>query len=337
MFQPGQSWLRPLLSIPMPGDRAQRLALPPWRAILQRLEASPPDVIVAVTPGPYGLLGVNYARRRGLPLLGGFHTDFERLAQLYWGPLKRASVSTVLRLANRRLCTRAHCMLINNAALAAPLGRLGARRAVVMGTPLQREFLQRPLGPVPHTLEHVCFAGRLAAEKNLHAILSAARQLPEIRFTLAGDGPLRAEITEAAAQLPNVQLTGWLERDALIRLIDSASLLLLPSRFETFGSIALEAMARGRPAVVSGTAGIARWPALRPGLLCLSPEASLDDTLRRAARWTTGEWHSRSAAARAVAEQLNRETLDDWLRLLSAHVDHSVIRTRAEGGSTARP
>jgi len=319
IFQPGQSWLSPLLSIPMPGDAAQRLALPPWRGIAQRLEQQPPDLVVAVTPGPYGLLGVHYARRHGLPLLGGFHTDFEQLARLYWGPLQRTAVSAVLSTANRLLCRYAHCMLINHSALAAPLGRLGARRAVVMGTPLQREFLERAPQAIPHQLRHVCFAGRLASEKNLETILQAARSLPQLRFTLAGEGPLRPRLEQQAADLPNVHFTGWLDRTALIALLDSASLLLLPSHVETFGSIALEAMARGRPAVVSTTAGIARWSALRPGLLYVSPQAPLDDTLRRAAQWRADDWQRRSVSARAVAEQLNRDTLEDWTVLLSTY------------------
>src|SRR5262249_56694337 len=51
---------------------------------------------------------------------------------------------------------------------------------------------------------------------------------------------------------------GW-PRAAIDRLSESRTLVLLPSRHDTFNLTALEAIARGCPAVVSRAAGVARW------------------------------------------------------------------------------
>ena len=319
VFQPRDDGRKPLLSIAMPGDPGQRLVTPPLREIRRACDRISPDVIVVVTPGLYGLLGVWEARRRGAALLAAFHTDFEQLARMYWNPVSRFFVNIVLRSANRIVCRASRCVLINNGDLRADVDRLGAHEVEVIGTPLASAFLLRPLAPPVTGLRRVCFAGRLAPEKNVEYIIEAARELADVEFVIAGDGPLRDTLQRDGADCANVRFVGWLQRSALIDLIDSASLLLLPSAFETFGSVALEAMARGRPALVSTRAGIHAWPALREGLFAIDDPRRLASTLRELRRLGKDEWVARSRAARRVAENLNDRTLRHWQELLLRH------------------
>jgi glycosyltransferase involved in cell wall biosynthesis len=318
MFQPSDRPPRPLLSIAMPGDPNQRLEGPPLRRIGRRMGELQPDAVVVVTPGLYGLLGAWYARRRRLPLVAAFHTDFERLARLYWPPLARWLVNLVVGTANRLICRRASRVLINNAGLTDAVRAYGAASVQVVGTPLPPEFLERPRRAIPGRLARVCFAGRLAPEKNVDLVIEAARDLPAVEFVIGGEGPLRQELEAQARGLANVRFTGWLDRSALIDLIDSSSLLLLPSRFETFGSIALEAMARGRPALVSTAAGIHDWPSLRPGLVPFTPGESLADCLRSLQAYGPGRWELLERQCRAAAADLNGATITEWHKLLQA-------------------
>ncbi|MEM1190745.1 MAG: glycosyltransferase [Pseudomonadota bacterium] len=319
VFQPSNEGRPPLLSIAMPGDPGQRLVTPRIGRIRRACDAQSPQVIVVVTPGLYGLLGVWEARRQGATLIAAFHTDFEQLARMYWNPVSRFFVNLVLRTANRIICRSSASVLINNSELRRDVQRLGAKDIEVIGTPLAAEFLRRPLKPIAPALRRICFAGRLAPEKNVEHILAAAKSLPDIEFVIAGDGPLRTRLESEAAGCENVRFTGWLRRHDLIDLLDSASLLLLPSAFETFGSVALEAMARGRPALVSVRAGIHAWPALRDGLFSLDEPGHLSEALARLATLNESEWISRSRAARRVAETLNERTMDHWQELLGRH------------------
>ncbi|MHA7815081.1 MAG: glycosyltransferase [Pseudohaliea sp.] len=318
MFQPSDQPPRPLLSIAMPGDPNQRLEGPPLRRISRRMGELRPDVVVVVTPGLYGLLGAWYARRRGLPLVAAFHTDFERLARLYWPPLARWLVNAVVGTANRLICRRASRVLINNAGLTDAVRAYGATRVQVVGTPLPGEFLERPRRAIPGRLARVCFAGRLAPEKNVDLVIEAAKTLPAVEFVIGGEGPLRETLEKQAAGLGNVHFTGWLDRSALIDLIDSSSLLLLPSRFETFGSIALEAMVRGRPALVSTAAGIHDWPSLRPGLVPFTPGESLADCLRSLQAYGPGRWEQLERRCHAAAVALNAATTAEWHSLIES-------------------
>ena len=63
----------------------------------------------------------------------------------------------------------------------------------------------------------------------------------------------------------------WLNREELVNMVDLSCALLLPSKIETFGSVAFEAMARGRP-VRSKNAGINEWDTLSKNILQLEHE-----------------------------------------------------------------
>lgn len=319
VFQPLADVRHPRLAWPMPGDPTQKLISPNVPRIWKAFMRLRPNVVVAVTPGPFGLLGLFLARRLGCPFISAFHTDFEALARLYWNPVSRTVVNAYLRTANRIICRRSGTVLVNNSKLRPQVEALGARAVDVMGTPLHEVFVNRPVRPPTARFGRVCFAGRLAAEKNIGVILEAAAALPEIEFELAGDGPQRAALEREAGGLKNVRLHGWLDRAQLIELIDRSDCLLLPSHFETFGSIAFEAMARGRPPLVSAGAGIHDWSQLAGGLYTLAPDEVLTDAIRRLAALPLSEREAMAERAREAALGLHEDTIAQWASVLSRH------------------
>ena len=303
-------------ALPLPGDPTQKLITPNLLRIHRQFRALRPHLVVAVTPGPFGLLGFQYARRSGCGFLTGFHTHFEGLCELYGNSLVFRAAQRYLEAVNGLLCRNSDAVLVNNAGLRQTVERLGARRVEVVGTPLAQAFLDTPPVPRSGPLRQVLFAGRLAPEKNIPAIIEAARALPQVRFVLAGDGPLRARLEAAARDHANLVLTGWLDRTVLSDEMDAADLLILPSHMETFGTVALEAMARGRPALVAEAAGIHYWPTLQPALLTLGDGQSLAEALRGI---PPNALARKGAAARAAAESLNARNLDQWLELVQRY------------------
>jgi glycosyltransferase involved in cell wall biosynthesis len=275
--------------------------------------------VVSVTPGPFGLLGLYHAKRNRAAFVSAFHTDFEQLAHIYWKPLARKFVNTYLNSANRFLCKRSRTVLVNNSNLRKDVERLSATSVEVMGTPLQPMFLEKPLTPYPDRVGRICFAGRLAHEKNIDRILEAARQLPDIEFLIGGDGPLRQSLEDAARTIKNIRFVGWLTREELIKLIDQSDLLLLPSQIETFGSVALESMARGRPAIVSSNAGIHDWSSLQEGLFTYDQSRPLVDRIREILDLPQETLQAKSKAARTAAVQFNHDTLLQWVEVLKKY------------------
>lgn len=100
----------------------------------------------------------------------------------------------------------------------------------------------------PSASRLLVYAGRLSEDKGLHALLGAWRtKAPaHMRLMLVGDGELREEIASVPA--PNVTLLPWLPSNRLHQLLLEARAVVLPTRmYETFGLVAVEALAAGAP------------------------------------------------------------------------------------------
>jgi glycosyltransferase involved in cell wall biosynthesis len=108
----------------------------------------------------------------------------------------------------------------------------------------------------------VGFVGRLAREKGPDLFLEAAaavtRDIPNVDYLLAGDGPLRDELEQQAHDL---HLTGCCvflgEREDVPQILAALDALVIPSRQEAFGLVALEGVAAGTPVIASEVGGLA--------------------------------------------------------------------------------
>lgn len=108
----------------------------------------------------------------------------------------------------------------------------------------------------------VCIA-RLVREKGVGDLIRAAALLRhrhrDLRVVVAGEGHRREDlIAEAAEQGVQdiVNLVGFVPQDQLAALLAAASVVVIPSRYEPFGLVALEAAAAGVPRVVAATGGL---------------------------------------------------------------------------------
>ncbi|MGD8175282.1 glycosyltransferase [Marinimicrobium sp. ARAG 43.8] len=313
------------LALPLPGDRTQKLCLPNPLSLGRELKRLQPQVVIAATPGPYGLVGVNWAHRHNVPVLAGFHTSFEQLSELYWqGRWHGRVIQQAFERSHRYVFARSRSVLGNADPMLSMARRMGAVNTCLIATPIAAEFTATAPPSYDGAVRRVLFAGRLAAEKNLEAVLQAARAHPDLMFSIAGDGPLRESMQRAAEALPNLQLLGWQSRSALREQMDAHDVLLLPSHVESFGTIALEAMARARVVMVSSGCGIVEWPALRSGLVVIPPCGSAAEALV-SLKTASPEWRRALARkAREEAQALNEGCLIHWLALLQGTVDQAA-------------
>lgn len=97
---------------------------------------------------------------------------------------------------------------------------------------------------------------RLHEKKGLDVLLRAAKNIPNAYVWLAGEGPLRdslERLTRALGMEERVRFLGWrTDRGALLR---AADVCVLPSRYEPFGTVILEAWAAQTPFVAAASAG----------------------------------------------------------------------------------
>jgi glycogen(starch) synthase len=109
----------------------------------------------------------------------------------------------------------------------------------------------------------VLLVGRLVYEKGFQLALEALPGLIErigkVRFIVAGSGTAEHELREQATRLgldDHGTFLGWIGDDVLHSLYRIADLTVVPSIYEPFGLVALEAMASGCPCIVADTGGL---------------------------------------------------------------------------------
>jgi glycogen(starch) synthase len=109
----------------------------------------------------------------------------------------------------------------------------------------------------------VLLVGRLDYYKGfqlaLEALPNVMRTVPDLRFLVAGSGPHEQELKDQAARLGidgHGTFLGWIGDDVLHSLYRIADLCVVPSLYEPFGLVALEAMASGCPCIVADTGGL---------------------------------------------------------------------------------
>ncbi len=161
----------------------------------------------------------------------------------------------------------------------------------------------------------VLLVGRLVHEKGFHLALDALapviRRLGDVRFIVAGTGTAESELKRQARRLGlsrHGTFLGWVGDDMLHSLYRIAEIVIVPSIYEPFGIVALEAMASGCLCVVADTGGLRE---VVPGdgsvglrFPCKDSEA-LEEVLERALS-------DEQARAQVVAEAREHVLRFDW-------------------------
>ncbi|MBY0508549.1 MAG: glycosyltransferase [Rhodospirillaceae bacterium] len=120
--------------------------------------------------------------------------------------------------------------------------------------------------PPRHAGGYVLFAGRFVEKKGAGLMLEAARRLQAagtpLKLVMVGDGPLAPALKKQAEGLAEVIFPGWVSPAELLRWMQGASALCVPSLTAAGGdseglpTVVLEAMALGTPVIASRHAGI---------------------------------------------------------------------------------
>lgn len=108
--------------------------------------------------------------------------------------------------------------------------------------------------PTKQQRPYALFVGRLSPEKGIGVLLEAWKHIPNIPLRIVGGGPLKHWVVNMleTENLSCVEFIGPLEREQVYAQMRGAYMLVLPSvYYETFGMVALEALAVGTPVIVS--------------------------------------------------------------------------------------
>lgn len=250
---------------PIPGYPGLQWGQSSMHKLLRRWQRQRPDVLYIATEGPLGLSALRAARRLGIAIVSGFHTNFQQYTRQYGLGLVTRLLTHYLRWFHNR----SNSTLVPSVSQKTELERRGFERLALLSRgvdcqlfhPSKRSgFLRESWGLEPQDTA-VLHVGRLAPEKNLRLLkatfegLVSAYPDKTLKLIIVGDGPVRATLEQ---QLPDAIFCGTQRGEALATHYASGDLFLFPSLTETFGNVVLEALASGLGVVAYDEAAAAQ-------------------------------------------------------------------------------
>jgi 1,2-diacylglycerol 3-alpha-glucosyltransferase len=289
------------------------------------------DVLHIQTPFVAHWVGLDAARRLGVPTVETYHTFFEEYLHHYLPLLPAGIARAVARTISRRQCNAVDAVIAPSQQLADVLVGYGVTAAIhTIPTGLNLDEFTGGDGAAFRAHHGIAadrpvmlLVGRVAHEKNIGFLLlvlgEVKRSVPNVLFVIAGEGPALPGLRRAAADSgvrDNVLFVGYLDRrGALLDCYRAADVFVFASRTETQGLVLLESLALGLPVVSTAVLGtkevlheaagalvapedVAAFSAAVVRVLTLPAlRVSLADAARAfvAKRWSSGEMAKRLA------------------------------------------
>jgi len=290
------------------------------------------DVLHVQTPFIAHWIGLRAARHAGVPVVETYHTFFEEYLHHYLPLLPAALARAFARAVSRKQCNAVAAVVAPSAQLADVLRGYGVTapiHTIPTGLALD-EFAGgdgnafRARHGIAAERPVMLVVGRVAHEKNLEFLLdvlaAVRRDVPDVLFVIAGEGPALPGLRSRAAApdlTASTLFVGYLDRrGALLDCYRAADVFVFASRTETQGLVLLESLALGTPVVSTAVLGTKEVLHEVEGALVVRedvPEFAAavvgvlrDKTLRAklsragrdfvAARWSSGEMAKRLLA-----------------------------------------
>lgn len=200
------------------------------------------------------------------------------------------------------------------------------KRRVLLPNPLLH-----PLSPLPNEPTGpftVGFAGQLEPQKRVPDLVRAVARIPDVHAILVGDGKARGAVEAAVAE------TGTEDRVRLLGFREDAPAefhrfhcLAIPSLRESFGLVALEAMARGLPIVACRSGAL---PEVLAGAALFFPEKNVEALAQAIERLKETPELRRILRERGL-ERVKKYRKDVWLDGVEALLAKAVEGDVAEG------
>lgn len=304
-----------VMAMPLPGYPGLRMGFTTTWQMQALYGEFKPDALYVATETPLGIASIRAANKMGIPIVSGFHTNFQTYLEDYALP----GLESVAQGLLRSIHNQTGRTLTPSADTAAMLEKWGINNVGVLGRgvdtglfdPARRDASLRQEWGAAEDAPVAVYVGRVAAEKNLELLVRAfssfREEHPKATCVVVGDGP---KLKSLQAEHPEIHYAGSRTGNDLARHYASADVFLFPSITETFGNVVLEAMSSGLMTVAYDYA--APRQLIRSGenglLAAFDDEAAFLQQTRAAAR----QWndHKQRDAARQAAHLLG------WQRVI---------------------
>ena len=227
----------------------------------KQLDAFGPDVVHISTPDIIGNRFLRYAKKRGLPVVSIYHTDFPS----YLGYYRLGFAENLVWKYLRAFYNACDALFAPTHKMKTRLQSKGMRNVEVWGRGIDRELfnparrsdsLRAFWGAGERSV--IAYAGRFVWYKDIRIVMQVYDSFgrsdlaDDVLFVMIGSGPEEGELRR---RMPDAVFPGYLVGTDLTRAYASSDLFLFPSTTEAFGNVVLEGLSSGLPAVVSDAGG----------------------------------------------------------------------------------
>ena len=225
------------------------------------------DVITTQDPLLTGLIGYFLKRRFNIPLnmqLHGNYLDNEF-------HLKNSKLFPILNIIGKSIVKKADCIRAVSSLVEDDLvSKIGIPRERIVTFPVFTN-IDKFMSISKTTMVQdkyirfdsiVIFIGALIRRKNIEAFINAASEVikshPRTLFLIIGEGPEKMRLLNMVVRLglrQNVKFEGKVAHQHLPSYYQASSLFVLPSKEDGWGLVVVEALASGKPVIVSDACG----------------------------------------------------------------------------------
>lgn len=199
----------------------------------------------------------------------------------------------------------------------------------------------------------VFFVGRLVYEKGVQTVIEAMpmvlEEVPDLCFLVAGTGPHARALQAMVEELglgEKIKMLGFVDSEVLVKFYKCADLTVVPSLYEPFGMVVLEAMVAGCPVIVADTGGLKEIVVHEETGLCFKPgnpqslaqamirvlkDEKLAQRLTNDARRFIGEKYNWGRIARHTMEVYEHSIREYEYRPRALHVCPPLPEERVQG------
>lgn len=242
-----------------------------WRykgLIDEEIQKFKPDVIHITSPGELGQLGAYLSRKRKIPLVASWHTNFHQFAaRRLQKAIAFLPAGVKLPVVNWSQERGLRLLLwfygLSTVTLAPTLPQVAwlekelRRPSFLMPRGVDGEQFNRAHRTVKDQTLRLGFVGRVTPEKGVRLLRDIegaleANGVNDFRILVVGDG---SEVAWLKRHLKHGEFKGVLRGEELARAYANMDLFVFPSRTDTFGNVVQEAAASQVPAVVTNEGG----------------------------------------------------------------------------------
>ena len=236
-----------------------KIALPNFK-IKKQLDAFEPDLIHIATPDLVGIFMIKYAKKKKIPLVMSYHTDFPSYLKSYKIDFLKNSVWKYFKW----FYNQAEIVFVPAKEIEQELNKKGINNTKIWTRGIYiKKFNPTFRSKILRTQWEadgknvILYSGRFVWYKDLKTFIEVYNLFKErgsknTLFVLLGAGPIEKKLKKS---MPEAIFPGYLSGKKLSEVYASADIFLFPSTTETFGNVIQEALSSGIPSVVSDKGG----------------------------------------------------------------------------------